>query len=97
MSYPTPQNNQPSSDSALPVLALIMAFVFPLAGAIIGHVALNQMRDGRIVDTNRSLAKTGMILGWVFTALGLIFIVLYVVLIVLTFNSGFDLTDYDDY
>jgi hypothetical protein len=55
------------------------------------------MRDGRIVDTNRSLAKTGMILGWVFTALGFIFIVLYVVLIVLAFNSGFDLTDYDDY
>jgi K+-transporting ATPase c subunit len=97
MSNVTPQNNQPSGDSALPVLALIMAFVFPLAGAIIGHVALNQMRNGQIVDTNRSLAKSGMILGWVFTALGFIFIVLYVVLIVLAFNSGFDLTDYDDY
>jgi K+-transporting ATPase c subunit len=97
MSNPTPQNNQPQGDSPLPVLALVMAFVFPLAGAIIGQIALSQMRQGRIIDTNRSLAKTGMILGWVFTALGFIFLVLYVVLIVLAFNSGFDLTDYDDY
>ena len=79
MSYPTPQNNQPQGDSALPVLALVLAFVFPIAGAIIGHVALGQMNRGQIVATNRSLAKAGVILGWVFTGLTFIFIVLYVV------------------
>jgi K+-transporting ATPase c subunit len=94
MSYPTPQNNQPSSDSALPVLALIMAFVFPLAGAIIGHVALNQMRDGRIVDTNRSLAKAGMILGWVFTGVLVIFIGFYVVGMIWLISRGYDISDY---
>lgn len=94
MSNPTPQNNQPSGDSALPVLALVMAFLFPLAGAIIGQIALSQMRQGRIIDTNRSLAKAGMILGWVFTGLAFIFIVLYVVLIVVTVNSGYDFSDY---
>jgi hypothetical protein len=94
MSYPTPQNNQPSSDSALPVLALIMAFVFPLAGAIIGHVALNQMRDGRIVDTNRSLAKAGMILGWVFTGVLVIFVGFYVVGMIWLISQGYDISDY---
>ena len=94
MSNPTPYNNQPSGDSARPVLALVMAFVFPLAGAIIGQIALSQMRQGRIIDTNRSLAKAGMILGWVFTGLGFIFIVLYVVLIVVAVNSGYDFSDY---
>jgi len=94
MSYPTPQNNQPASDSALPVLALIMAFVFPLAGAIIGHVALNQMRDGRIVDTNRSLAKAGMILGWVFTGVLVIFVGFYVVGMIWLISQGYDISDY---
>jgi hypothetical protein len=94
MSNPTPQNNQPSSDSALPVLALVMAFVFPLAGAIIGHVALNQMRDGRIVDTNRSLAKAGMILGWVFTGVLVIFVGFYVVGMIWLISQGYDISDY---
>ena len=80
MSYPTPQSNQPQGDSALPVLALVLAFIFPIAGAIIGHVALGQMNRGQIVATNRSLAKAGVILGWVFTGLAAIFIVLYAVL-----------------
>lgn len=90
MSYPTPQNNQPQGDSALPVLALVLAFIFPIAGAIIGHVALGQMNRGQIVDTNRSLAKAGVILGWIFTALTFLLIVLYVVGLVWLLDSGYD-------
>lgn len=90
MSYPTPQNNQPQSDSALPVLALVLAFIFPIAGAIIGHVALGQMNRGQIVATNRSLAKAGVILGWVFTGLTFLFIVFYVVVLVWLIDSGYD-------
>jgi SNF family Na+-dependent transporter len=90
MSNVTPQNNQPASDGALPVLSLVLAFVFPLAGAIMGHIALNQMRDGKIVDTNRSLAKAGMVLGWVFTGLTALLIAFYVVLIAWIGSSGYD-------
>jgi hypothetical protein len=71
-----------------------MAFVFPLAGAIIGHVALNQMRDGRIVDTNRSLAKAGMILGWVFTGVLVIFVGFYVVGMIWLISQGYDMSNY---
>jgi K+-transporting ATPase c subunit len=94
MSYPAPQNNQPSGDSALPVLALILAFIFPIAGAIIGHVALGQMNKGQIVDTNRGLAKAGVIVGWVFTGLYVLFVAFWVALTIFAFNSGYDLGDY---
>ena len=91
MSNPTPQNTQPASDSALPVLSLVFAFLFPIAGAIMGHIAIGQMNNGQIVDTNRNLAKAGLILGWVFTGLYAIGIALYAVLLVWILGEGYDL------
>jgi hypothetical protein len=91
MSNVTPQNNQPTSDGSLPVIALVLAFLVPIAGAIVGHIALNQMRDGRIVDTNKSLAKAGMILGWVFTGLYVVGIALYAFLFLWIVGGGSDL------
>ena len=90
MSNVTPQNNQPSSDSALPVLSLVLAFIIPIAGAIIGHVALGQMNRGQIVDTNRGLAKAGVILGWVLTGLTVLAIVFYVAVFFWVVDSGYD-------
>jgi hypothetical protein len=78
MSNQTPQTNQPSTDNTLPILALVMAFVVPLVGAIIGHIALKQMREGRLVDTNKGLAKAGLIVGWVITGIYVLVTVLYV-------------------
>lgn len=94
MTNVTPQNNQPSNDNALPVLALVLAFVIPLAGAIVGHIALSQMKQGRIVDTNKGLAKAGMILGWVFTGLTALFVLLWIVLLVWASSEGLDVSDY---
>jgi hypothetical protein len=90
MSNPTPQNNQPSTDSTLPILALVLAFVFPLAGAIIGMIALKQIREGRLVDTNKGLAKAGVIVGWVFTGLLAAYVVLTVVVAVYLTTTGID-------
>lgn len=50
--------------SVIGLLALIFAFVFPLAGAIIGGIALGQARKG---GYKNPLALWGMILGIVFT------------------------------
>ena len=77
MSNPTPQNNQPSTDSTLPILALVLAFVFAPAGVIIGHIALKQMREGRLVDTNRGLALAGVIVGWIYIALSVLIVIVY--------------------
>jgi K+-transporting ATPase c subunit len=93
MSNPTPQNNQPSTDNSLPILALVLAFVFPLAGAIIGHIALKQMREGRLDDTNKGLAKAGMIVGWVFTGLIVAYFALVIVWVVYVTTTGIDYFD----
>jgi hypothetical protein len=90
MTNPTPQNNQSNVDSPLPVLALVFAFVAPLVGAILGHVALSQMRQGKISSMNIGIAKAGMIVGWVFTGLGFIFAAIYIVAIIFVATS----TDY---
>jgi hypothetical protein len=89
MSNPTPQNNQPSTDSTLPILALVMAFFVPLAGAIIGQVALKQMREGRLDDTNKGLAKAGVIVGWAITGIYVLITLLYVGLIFWWAAEGF--------
>ena len=95
MSNSTPQNNTPSStDSALPVLALVLAFVMPIAGAIIGHIALGKINRGEIAASNRSLAKTGLIVGWVFTGLTAIFIPLYILVIIWLAAEGYDVSGY---
>jgi SNF family Na+-dependent transporter len=91
MSYPTPQNNQPASDSALPVLSLVFAFLVPIAGAIMGHIALGQIDKGQIIQTNRSLAKAAVILGWILTGLTVLVIALYGVFIAWLVGEGYDL------
>ena len=91
MSYPPPQNNQPASDSALPVLSLVFAFLVPIAGAIMGHIALGQIDKGQIIQTNRSLAKAAVILGWILTGLTVLVIALYGVFIAWLVGEGYDL------
>jgi len=89
MSNQTPQTNQPSTDNTLPILALVMAFVVPLVGAVIGHIALKQMREGRLVDTNKGLAKAGLIVGWVITGIYVLVTVLYVGLVIWWAAEGY--------
>jgi len=82
MTNNTPQYNQSNVDSPLPVLALVFAFVAPLVGAILGHVALSQMRQGKISSTNIGIAKAGLICGWVFTGLWFTFAAFYIVVVI---------------
>jgi len=99
MSEYTPQTSQPKSDSSLPVLALVFSLIWPLhiVGAILGHVALSQMRQGKISSANIGLAKAGMICGWVFTGLTFLFIVIYIIAIAALVGSGYDLSGFSDY
>ncbi|WP_405114018.1 DUF4190 domain-containing protein [Micromonospora sp. NBC_01405] len=54
----------------LAVLALVFAFVFPPAGIVFGHVAKQQLR--RTGEEGDQLATWGLILGYLFTAIGLL-------------------------
>jgi len=75
-------------ESPLPLIALICGILFPLVGIIIGHIALSQMKRGEIPSTNMSLAKTGLILGYVFMALGILAVFAYIVLFVAIVGPG---------
>jgi len=64
--------------NVLAIIALIGAFVFPLAGIILGHIALGQIK--KTGENGHGLALWGTILGYVFTALWLlIFLIGFIV------------------
>ncbi len=63
--------------NVLSIIAIIGAFVIPLAGIIVGFIALNQIK--RTGEQGHGLALAGVILGFVFTLFYLIFIVASIV------------------
>ena len=56
--------------NTLSIASLIVAFFFPIIGAILGHVALGQIK--KTGESGRGLALAGIIIGWSVTALALI-------------------------
>ena len=74
--------------NVLAIIALIAAFVFPLAGIIVGHIALSQIK--KTGEAGHGLALWGTILGYVFTVLYLIIISTSVLLPLLILgNAGY--------
>jgi hypothetical protein len=72
----------------LPLIALICGFVFPVAGIIIGHIALGQIKRGQISSQNKGMATAGTALGYAFTVLAIFsFIAMFSWLALLTANS----------
>jgi hypothetical protein len=59
------------------VAGIVAGFTFPV-GAILGHVALKQLRERG--ESGAGLAKAGIIIGWIGTALMLAFVVLLIAL-----------------
>lgn len=56
------------------ILSLVGALVLPLAGIILGHISLSQIK--KTGEQGRGLALTGLILSYVFVAFGFFFFVL---------------------
>jgi len=99
---PAPTPEQPYSaqpygaqakTNVLAIISLVAAFVFPLAGIVTGHIAMSQIR--KTGEQGRGLAKAGLILSYVFVALGIIVTILYVIFIVALASSG--ASSYDTY
>jgi hypothetical protein len=53
------------------ILALVFAFVFSPVAIVLGHVALRQIRSSG--EQGETLARVGLILGYVFTGLYVLF------------------------
>jgi len=75
-------------ESQLPLIALIGGILFPLLGIIVGHIALGQMKRGEIPASNMGLAKTGLILGYVFMGLGILAAIAYIAIFAAFASSG---------
>jgi hypothetical protein len=69
--YTSGYSGQQNQTNVLAIVALIGAFVLPLAGIICGHIALAQIK--RTGERGHGLALAGTILGYVFVGLGLLF------------------------
>lgn len=76
-------------ESPLPLIALLGGIFFPLLGIIVGHIALGQIKRGEIPSTNQGLAKAGVILGYVFMALGIVALVIYIAIVVALTSPAF--------
>jgi len=71
--------------NVLAIISLIAAFVMPLAAIITGHIALSQIR--RTGEQGEGLAKAGLILGYVFVALGVLLVIAYIIFFVVLFST----------
>ncbi|MFT4232182.1 MAG: DUF4190 domain-containing protein [Leucobacter sp.] len=61
------------------LLAIVLAFLAPIAAIVFGHLGLGQIK--RTGDAGRGLALTGLIIGYSYFAFLALFIVVYVGLI----------------
>ncbi|MET8229902.1 DUF4190 domain-containing protein [Micromonospora sp. NPDC005298] len=73
------------STNVLAILSLVFAFVFPPAGAVLGHVAKRQIRASG--EEGDQLATWGLILGYVFTGITLLACCGWLALVIIG-NSG---------
>lgn len=85
-------NQNYATDSSLPIWALVLAFIAAPIGAILGHVAMSQMKSGQISSENRGMALAAVFVGWGLTLL--VLVVLPVVLAIAFINGFFELLTY---
>ena len=81
--YPAPASGQTNT---MAILALVFAFVFSPLGIVFGHIARKQIRERN--EQGGGLATAGLILGYVFTAIGLLVCAFYVIVIVALASHG---------
>jgi hypothetical protein len=69
--------------NVMAILSLIFAFVFSPLGIVFGHIAKSQIR--RTGEGGSGLATAGLVLGYIFTIL---FVLWIIFIFVLAANSG---------
>jgi hypothetical protein len=84
--YTAPAAGPARPTNVLSIVALIGAFVIPLAGIIVGFISLGQIK--KTGEAGHGLALAGVVLGFVFTAFYLIFIIVYFVIIASAVGIG---------
>jgi peptidyl-prolyl cis-trans isomerase B (cyclophilin B) len=86
--YPPPP--PPRETNGWAIAALVAAFTFPPMAIVCGHVALSQLN--RTGDEGRGLAIAGLVVGYVLTALIVVFVAMMIWFMIMFDQS---LRDYD--
>ena len=73
--------------SGMAIASLICAFLIAPVGVILGHIALNQIKNSNGQLGGRGLAIAGLIVGYASIALGLIFVAFFILLVALAANA----------
>ncbi|MGK5672536.1 DUF4190 domain-containing protein [Micromonospora sp. URMC 106] len=85
--YGPPSGPRPGGGTnVLAILSLVLAFVFAPAGIVLGHLAKRQIRTTG--EEGDQLATWGLVLGYVFTGLGLLACCGWIALIVVAGDGG---------
>jgi len=82
---PAPGPAPVSDGKTLGIVGLVLAFVVPLAGLIVSIIARNQSKTAGVENTP---AKVGLILSIIFLILGVLFTIIYFVVIAAAVSSG---------
>jgi hypothetical protein len=78
--------------NGLAIASLICAFIVPIVGVILGHIALNQIKQTG--QEGRGLAIAGLAIGYSFIGLGLIIACFYIVILGVVLSSSGGLTTF---
>jgi hypothetical protein len=84
--YGPPMYPQMMTTNTLAILALVFAFIFAPASIVLGHLAKKQIRQTG--EQGEGLATAGLWLGYIFTGLGLLICIGYIVVIVVAIGSS---------
>lgn len=72
--------------NTMAILALVFAFVFAPAGIVLGHIARNQIRTRG--GQGDGLALAGLIMGYIFTIIGILVVVLVLTAVATCVHNG---------
>jgi uncharacterized protein DUF4190 len=75
-----------ASTNTLAILALVFAFIFAPASIVLGHLAKKQIRQTG--EQGEGLATAGLWLGYIFTGLGVLVCIGYVIIIAVAVGNG---------
>lgn len=76
--YTAPATGAGRPTNTLAIVALILGIVVPVAGIVVGHIALSQIK--KTGEAGHGLALAGTVIGYVLTVLYLILIVIGILL-----------------
>jgi len=83
--YYAPMYQPPRPTNGMAIAALICSVAFAPLGIVFGHIALSQIR--RTGEEGRGLAVAGLVIGYVFTAIAVLFVIFWIVMFAWFANS----------